>query len=157
MPQDVVGPRNVTQTLRQATVKVDIVVRYSTLTPQSIGSTSIPTKFHSRCRAPPRQHLLRPRCSVVVSSGSFTTSSAPRKRFSYTLLQFSGSRLTKLALQLMHAGVIRDEERSRIKRERQLDFDVQGELEKKFKKSQPVTPVPVAESPPGSGGADGKS
>lgn len=54
----------------------------------------------------------------------------------------------------MHAGVIRDEERSRIKRERQLDFDVQKELEKEFKKSQSVSPVHVVESPPGSGGAN---
>lgn len=57
-------------------------------------------------------------------------------------------------MQLMHAGVIRDEQRSRIKRERQLDFDVQKELEKEFKKSQSVSPVHVAESPPGSGGAN---
>lgn len=49
----------------------------------------------------------------------------------------------------MHAGVIRDEERSRIKRERQLDFDVQKELEKEFKKSQSVSPVRVIGSPPG--------
>lgn len=54
----------------------------------------------------------------------------------------------------MHAGVIRDEERSRIKRERQLDFDVQKELEKEFKKSQPVSPAHVVESPPGSGSAN---
>lgn len=51
----------------------------------------------------------------------------------------------------MHAGVIRDEERSRIKRERQLDFDVQKELEKEFKKSQPVSPAHTEVTPPGSG------
>lgn len=51
----------------------------------------------------------------------------------------------------MHAGVIRDEERSRIKRERQLDFDVQKALEKEFKKSQSVSPAHGAETPPSSG------
>lgn len=51
----------------------------------------------------------------------------------------------------MHAGVIRDEERSRIKRERQLDFDAQKALEKEFKKSQSVSPAHGIETPPGSG------
>lgn len=51
----------------------------------------------------------------------------------------------------MHAGVVRDEERSKIKRERQLDFDMQKELEKEFKKSQSVSPVHVAESSSGAG------
>ncbi|PWW75642.1 hypothetical protein C7212DRAFT_358540 [Tuber magnatum] len=46
----------------------------------------------------------------------------------------------------MHAGVIRDEERMRIKRERQLDFEMQRELEKEYKKSQSVSPVLGASS-----------
>jgi len=41
----------------------------------------------------------------------------------------------------MHAGVIRDEERTRIKRERQLDFEMQRELEREYKKSQSVSSV----------------
>lgn len=56
----------------------------------------------------------------------------------------------------MHAGVIRDEERSRIKRERQLDFEVQKELEKEFKKSQLVSTVPAVESASGAGGGKPK-
>jgi len=38
----------------------------------------------------------------------------------------------------MHEGVIRDEERSRIKRERQEDFDMQAKLKEEFLKEQNV-------------------
>jgi protein PET117 len=38
----------------------------------------------------------------------------------------------------MHAGVIRDEERTRIKRERQEDFDMQAALREEFLKGQTV-------------------
>ena len=38
----------------------------------------------------------------------------------------------------MHTGVTRDEERQRIKRERQLDFEMQAQLEKELKKDQTV-------------------
>ncbi|KAK3682801.1 hypothetical protein B0T22DRAFT_294831 [Podospora appendiculata] len=38
----------------------------------------------------------------------------------------------------MHQGVIRDMEQQRVKRERQLDFDLQRELEAEYKKEQSV-------------------
>ncbi|KAK3384116.1 hypothetical protein B0T24DRAFT_715875 [Lasiosphaeria ovina] len=38
----------------------------------------------------------------------------------------------------MHEGVVRDMEQQRIKRERQLDFDMQRELEAEYKKIQTV-------------------
>ncbi|GAM90776.1 hypothetical protein ANO11243_088210 [Dothideomycetidae sp. 11243] len=38
----------------------------------------------------------------------------------------------------MHAGVIRDMEQQRIKRERQADFDMQAELEREYRKVQTV-------------------
>ena len=38
----------------------------------------------------------------------------------------------------MHYGVIRDEERTRIKRERQEDFDLQALLKEEFLKGQSV-------------------
>ncbi|RPB25236.1 hypothetical protein L211DRAFT_836563 [Terfezia boudieri ATCC MYA-4762] len=38
----------------------------------------------------------------------------------------------------MHAGVLRDIERQRIKKERQLDFEVQATLERELRKSQDV-------------------
>ncbi|KAI5821268.1 hypothetical protein BZA77DRAFT_299070 [Pyronema omphalodes] len=38
----------------------------------------------------------------------------------------------------MHAGVIRDEERTRVKRERQADFDLQAALQKEYMKDQHV-------------------
>ncbi|KAK3332597.1 hypothetical protein B0T19DRAFT_398351 [Cercophora scortea] len=38
----------------------------------------------------------------------------------------------------MHQGVIRDMEQQRVKRERQLDFDMQRELEAEYKKEQSV-------------------
>lgn len=40
----------------------------------------------------------------------------------------------------MHQGVIRDMEQQRIKRERQLDFEMQRELEQEFRKVQTVSP-----------------
>ena len=40
--------------------------------------------------------------------------------------------------QAMHQGVIRDIEQQRIKRERQLDFAMQQELEAEYKKEQSV-------------------
>ena len=38
----------------------------------------------------------------------------------------------------MHQGVVRDIEQQRIKRERQLDFDLQRVLEAEYKKGQTV-------------------
>ncbi|KAJ4418339.1 hypothetical protein N0V82_005620 [Gnomoniopsis sp. IMI 355080] len=38
----------------------------------------------------------------------------------------------------MHQGVIRDMEQQRIKRERQLDFDLQRQLEAEYKQEQSV-------------------
>ena len=38
----------------------------------------------------------------------------------------------------MHAGVIRDMEQQRLKRERQLDFDMQRALEAEYKQTQSV-------------------
>ncbi|KAF2853365.1 hypothetical protein T440DRAFT_515510 [Plenodomus tracheiphilus IPT5] len=39
----------------------------------------------------------------------------------------------------MHAGVIRDYEQQRIKRERQADFEMQRELEQEYRKFQTVS------------------
>jgi protein PET117 len=41
----------------------------------------------------------------------------------------------------MHEGVVRDMEQQRIKRERQLDFDMQRELEAQYKQDQSVHTV----------------
>lgn len=41
----------------------------------------------------------------------------------------------------MHEGVVRDMEQQRIKRERQLDFDIQRELEAQYKRDQTVHAV----------------
>ena len=38
----------------------------------------------------------------------------------------------------MHQGVLRDMEQQRIKKERQLDFDMQRALEEEYKKGQTV-------------------
>lgn len=38
----------------------------------------------------------------------------------------------------MHAGVVRDMEQQRIKRERQADFEMQRQLEEEYKKTQTV-------------------
>lgn len=42
----------------------------------------------------------------------------------------------------MHAGVERDEERQRIKRERQADFEMQRQLEEEYRKIQHVPDRP---------------
>ncbi|KAF2470919.1 uncharacterized protein BDR25DRAFT_224510 [Lindgomyces ingoldianus] len=39
----------------------------------------------------------------------------------------------------MHAGVVRDYEQQRVKRERQADFEMQQELEKEYRKIQTVS------------------
>jgi len=38
----------------------------------------------------------------------------------------------------MHAGVVRDMEQQRIKKERQLDFEMQRALEEEYKKGQTI-------------------
>ncbi|KAL7623550.1 hypothetical protein AAE478_007233 [Parahypoxylon ruwenzoriense] len=44
----------------------------------------------------------------------------------------------KFEKEAMHQGVIRDMEQQRIKKERQLDFDMQRALEEEYKKGQTV-------------------
>ena len=41
----------------------------------------------------------------------------------------------------MHQGVIRDMEQQRIKRERQLDFEMQRQLEEEYRKVQTVSDI----------------
>lgn len=47
----------------------------------------------------------------------------------------------------MHQGVVRDMEQQRIKKERQLDFDLQKALEEEYKRGQTVRET-TDESPP---------
>ncbi|KAI9797199.1 MAG: hypothetical protein M1833_005608 [Piccolia ochrophora] len=66
-------------------------------------------------------------------------------------LTLTGSSLTALGIVVfvhysqqadkvaMHAGVVRDMEQQRVKRERQADFDMQRELEQEYKKVQVVS------------------
>ncbi|KAF4450654.1 hypothetical protein F53441_6315 [Fusarium austroafricanum] len=44
----------------------------------------------------------------------------------------------KFEREAMHEGVVRDMEQQRVKRERQLDFDLQKQLEAEYKKEQTV-------------------
>lgn len=39
----------------------------------------------------------------------------------------------------MHVGVVRDMEQQRIKKERQLDFEIQRQLEEEYRKIQKVS------------------
>lgn len=53
----------------------------------------------------------------------------------------------------MHQGVVRDMEQQRIKKERQLDFDMQKALEEEYKKGQTVREMeadipPATNTPP---------
>ncbi|KAB5539322.1 cytochrome c oxidase assembly protein [Coniochaeta sp. 2T2.1] len=56
----------------------------------------------------------------------------------------------------MHEGVVRDMEQQRIKRERQLDFDLQRQLEAQYKQDQTVHAVTEIDDrkdkPPAMGG-----
>ncbi|GKU02319.1 cytochrome c oxidase assembly protein [Fusarium langsethiae] len=44
----------------------------------------------------------------------------------------------KFEKEAMHEGVVRDMEQQRVKRERQLDFDMQKQLEAEYKREQTV-------------------
>lgn len=57
----------------------------------------------------------------------------------------------------MHQGVVRDIEQQRVKRERQLDFDMQRELEAEYKKDQTVRNTASAIGVGNSGGSPGTS
>lgn len=56
--------------------------------------------------------------------------------------------LTYILGQAMHQGVIRDMEQQRIKKERQLDFEMQKVLEEEYKKGQTVRDSVVDLDPP---------
>ncbi len=43
-----------------------------------------------------------------------------------------------MGLQAMHAGVVRDMEQQRLKRERQAEFEMQRQLEGEYRKVQTV-------------------
>lgn len=47
----------------------------------------------------------------------------------------------------MHAGVLRDMEQQRVRKERQLDFDMQKALEQEFKKLQTVEDTTNIDNP----------
>ncbi|KAI0880705.1 uncharacterized protein GGS22DRAFT_193080 [Annulohypoxylon maeteangense] len=49
----------------------------------------------------------------------------------------------KMEKQAMHQGVVRDMEQQRIKKERQLDFEMQKVLEEEYKKGQTVRDTTV--------------
>ena len=55
----------------------------------------------------------------------------------------------------MHAGVVRDMEQQRLKKERQLDFDMQKALEIEYKKIQSVHDGGGAPEPPKAGDVGG--
>ncbi|KAI1500319.1 cytochrome c oxidase assembly protein [Biscogniauxia marginata] len=48
----------------------------------------------------------------------------------------------KFEKEAMHQGVVRDMEQQRIKKERQLDFEMQKALEEEYKKGQTVSESP---------------
>lgn len=74
-------------------------------------------------------------CPLVT--GSRQSGSHP-----FPQLPFSSNEIPEIliswCLQAMHAGVERDEERQRIKRERQADFEMQRRLEEEYRKIQNV-------------------
>ncbi|KAI1336502.1 cytochrome c oxidase assembly protein [Xylariaceae sp. FL0016] len=56
----------------------------------------------------------------------------------------------KFEKEAMHQGVVRDMEQQRIKKERQLDFDMQRALEEEYKRGQTVreSPADITEKSP---------
>lgn len=63
---------------------------------------------------------------------------AVRYYFPCLLSDILAPRPTANSWQAMHAGVVRDVEQQRVKKERQLDFDMQRALEEEYKKLQSV-------------------
>jgi len=63
---------------------------------------------------------------------------APRKLYVRCAFNIS-IRLINSSVQAMHAGVIRDYEQQRLKRERQADFEMQRALEEEYRKVQTVS------------------
>ena len=61
----------------------------------------------------------------------------PNKLYASLPFRLVGFRLIDHS-QAMHAGVVRDMEQQRIKRERQADFEMQRQLEIEYKKTQTV-------------------
>ncbi|KAF4785315.1 hypothetical protein CPAR01_03541 [Colletotrichum paranaense] len=57
----------------------------------------------------------------------------------------------KFEKEAMHQGVVRDIEQQRIKRERQLDFDMQRALEEDYKREQTVRDATAPSQPSASG------
>jgi hypothetical protein len=49
-----------------------------------------------------------------------------------------GQKLINFDLKAMHAGVVRDIEQQRVKKERQADFEMQKALEEEYRKVQSV-------------------
>lgn len=82
-----------------------------------------PFTFPLRCRHPMQPMLLLPPPPLfpLIRCWQLTTADDSR-----------------LPLQAMHLGVVRDMEQQRVKKERQLDFEMQRALEEEYKKGQTV-------------------
>jgi hypothetical protein len=57
----------------------------------------------------------------------------------YVLTHATDILISNMIQQAMHAGVIRDYEQQRLKRERQADFEMQRALEEEYRKVQTVS------------------
>lgn len=55
----------------------------------------------------------------------------------------------------MHQGVVRDIELQRVKKERQLDFDIQRALEEEYKREQTVRDATIPPIVGAAGGGNG--
>jgi protein PET117 len=89
-----------------------------------------------------RAHLSSP----SAPSSSFISSNSPKKQCVHLLalsstfnILFQFCNIKANATQkAMHKGVIRDMEQQRVKKERQLDFEMQKALEEEYRKVQNV-------------------
>jgi hypothetical protein len=91
--------------------------------------SSPPCRAHHK--SPSHQHWQ----VQLALSYSFITRNAPRKLCATHISSIDPSNCS----QAMHAGVIRDYEQQRVKRERQADFEMQRALEEEYRKVQNVS------------------
>ena len=106
-----------------------------TLACTSLGAVAIVTLVHYQQTAEKAVSL-----SLAATDGVF-----PKDELVWNLQWLT-------VLQAMHAGVIRDIEQQRIKKERQADFEMQRALEEEYRKVQQVHDGPGGRENAGSRG-----
>lgn len=75
----------------------------------------------------------------ALGAGTGQSCKIPHCGYYARTFRFLDANSHSLSLQALHAGVERDEERQRIKRQRQAEFEMQRKLEEEYRKIQKVS------------------